>query len=463
MKKIFFLSLPLAALVLLSACGGKTLIDWADFVKLNDTSYISDGDVIPKEYVGDKIGEVTGNVPGEIDGEYSSDLEKNGDAAFLPVGTELYAVKGYPSGDYVAALVDGQYKLYKTMESETLPFAVESTSGETNRPDSSKDSASSDTGTGGTTNGSTNGGTTSGSSATQNGGASFDSEVINYVRTYGNVGALIPNGRIVATESALKAYYKSKGIASEFDSTGSLADAVSHYNASFFKTKALAVIDFEETSGSNRHEVTDIRSKAGVLTVTIKRIAPEVGTCDMAHWYILVPVERASYSGLKVELNGKNYDLSDSGKASGGEGAIEPDIEQVSNGTASAPPSLGLQTQSGDCVSYTLATMGGTYSWEVPSTGGQSNRIESDGDMPYEINDIAKINGDGTDGSVLLVTHGIVKSMTVKRYAQSYSGSGNGESVKVSKSTFAVKSGSYYEITVKYEQGTATYGFICKA
>ena len=473
MKKIFFFSLPLAALVLFSACGGKTMIDWADFVKFNGTSYISDGDVISEEYVGEKIGEVTGNVPNEIDGEYNGNIEKNGDASFLPVGTKLYAVKGYPSGDYVAALIDGTYKLYKTRDSETLPFA-ESTSGESGSTDTGSTSkngstsgAPSDAGTSGgtaggsTTGGTTNNGSTGDSSATKGDGAEFDAEIINYVRTYGSVGSSAPGGDIINSEAELKSFYSNMGSASEFDGTGSLSEAFKHYDASFFKSYALAVIDFEETSGSNRHEVTDAKAKDGLLTVTVKRIVPEIGTCDMAHWYILVPIERASYSGLNVVLGGKTYtDVSPRPIKAGVVtcvASIEPAV------AAPTPPELGLQTQNGDTVSYTLTTMGGTYTWKCKDVGGNETVYKANGRSPYSNGDIARLKYGLTDGSAMLVTNGMVKGMKVKRYAENYSGSGSGESVSVTKSTFALKSGSYYEITVAYEQGTAVYGFICKA
>lgn len=455
----------IALIAFLSSCGQTTNIDWVDFVKLNDTSYESDGSVVPDEYVGEKVGEVTGNVPNEIKGSYKGNIEKNGDAAFLPVGTELFAVSGYSSDEYVAALVDGEYKLYKTRESKELPIAVETendgivTDGSQNKPDQTSGGGTSSDGT---TGGMTDNGTTSGTSTTKKGDASFDSEVINYVRTYGDVGSYIPGGVIICSETELMSYYKSKGSVSSFDSTGSLRDAFSNYGAPFFKNKCVAVIDLEETSGSNRHEVTGTVSKAGTLTISIKRIVPEIGTTDMAHWYILIPVERASYSSLKVVLDGKEYKLNPSVQNPGkGENMIEPVIEEVSSGTASAPPNLGLQTQKGDSVSYMPATMGGTYSWRVAAPGGSTDSIEADGQMPYEIKGITKMKYGETDGGVLLVTSGKVEKMTVKRYSENYWGAGNGENVKVSKSMFTLKGGSYYEITVVYEQGTAVYGFIC--
>ena len=55
----------------------------------------------------------------------------------------------------------------------------------------------------------------------------------------------------------------------------------------------------EEPSGSNRHEVTSVDLFASLLDriayfiqPNIKRIVPEVGTCDMANWHIIIEVDK---------------------------------------------------------------------------------------------------------------------------------------------------------------------------
>lgn len=45
---------------------------------------------------------------------------EDGMAAFLPVGTEFFEIKGYDSTQYIAVLEDDEYILYKAPESESI-------------------------------------------------------------------------------------------------------------------------------------------------------------------------------------------------------------------------------------------------------------------------------------------------------------------------------------------------------
>lgn len=65
------------------------------------------------------------------------------------------------------------------------------------------------------------------------------------------------------------------------------------YNEEFFKTKALIVIEVQEGSGSVRHEVSKVVKNGDIITVGIKRIAPEFGTADMAEWAIFVEIDKS--------------------------------------------------------------------------------------------------------------------------------------------------------------------------
>lgn len=61
----------------------------------------------------------------------------------------------------------------------------------------------------------------------------------------------------------------------------------------FFATHDLLVIPVTEGSGSNRHEVIDLtKDEDGRVTLTILRIIPSEGTCDMAYHQIIIPVEK---------------------------------------------------------------------------------------------------------------------------------------------------------------------------
>ena len=70
-----------------------------------------------------------------------------------------------------------------------------------------------------------------------------------------------------------------------------LIDAIEKYDDSWFSSHKLLVVVLEEGSGSIRHTVAEVNG----LGVTIQREIPEVGTCDMAQWHILIEVDKDLY------------------------------------------------------------------------------------------------------------------------------------------------------------------------
>ncbi|MDW0110529.1 hypothetical protein [Sporosarcina aquimarina] len=93
-------------LLLLFVCSGCSVwnavrgcpdgeIEWIDSLKLNDISYTGDFNGVSTESSfekGDKVGEVKYMM---ADHACSNHKARNGDAAFLPVGTEVYKAAGY--------------------------------------------------------------------------------------------------------------------------------------------------------------------------------------------------------------------------------------------------------------------------------------------------------------------------------------------------------------------------------
>ena len=65
------------------------------------------------------------------------------------------------------------------------------------------------------------------------------------------------------------------------------------YDEEFFKTKALIVIELQETSGSVRNEVTKVVKNGEKITIGIKKTIPEIGTADMAEWAVYVEVDNS--------------------------------------------------------------------------------------------------------------------------------------------------------------------------
>ncbi|WP_152394917.1 hypothetical protein [Paenibacillus guangzhouensis] len=124
MKRIYIALLWLA-MVTITACNaignpikGNAIIDWVDFVKINHKTYnglydavLADPGVVLRERVVGKVAFRVGDVV--TNPEYRT---KDGDAAFLEIGTELYEVEGYKDQSLIAAkdehAIHG-YRLYQ--------------------------------------------------------------------------------------------------------------------------------------------------------------------------------------------------------------------------------------------------------------------------------------------------------------------------------------------------------------
>ncbi|MBQ8208491.1 MAG: hypothetical protein IJZ89_07150 [Clostridia bacterium] len=89
------------------------------------------------------------------------------------------------------------------------------------------------------------------------------------------------------------------------DTTIGFADATEGYDEAFFESNMLVMAIFEEGSGSNRHELVGVTADD---VIQVKRITPEVGTCDMAEWHIIleIPRERAEGHSFTAEYYGED-------------------------------------------------------------------------------------------------------------------------------------------------------------
>jgi hypothetical protein len=92
-------------------------------------------------------------------------------------------------------------------------------------------------------------------------------------------------------------YYQ---LGTSFERETSFVEAAGKYDDVFFRENALVVFLAPETSGSNRHSVESVSHEDEVLSVAVRRIAPEIGTADMADWFILLEIP-------KTELEGCSY------------------------------------------------------------------------------------------------------------------------------------------------------------
>lgn len=81
--------------------------------------------------------------------------------------------------------------------------------------------------------------------------------------------------------------------------SGNYGDALDKYDDIWFGSYKLMLISLEETSGSIRHEVTDLTSNYA----TINRLVPEIMTCDMAAWDILIELDKNAVISDNFKIN----------------------------------------------------------------------------------------------------------------------------------------------------------------
>ena len=124
-----------------------------------------------------------------------------------------------------------------------------------------------------------------------------------YVRTYytgRNSGS--PKKKIFTSRAELDSYvneYKEKtGNMIGLDMTETLEEAVAGYDDNWFNSHKLVMVILEEGSGSIGHEVVQV----GGLDITIKRLVPQVGTCDMAEWHIFIELDKDKYVNSGVQI-----------------------------------------------------------------------------------------------------------------------------------------------------------------
>ena len=122
-----------------------------------------------------------------------------------------------------------------------------------------------------------------------------------YIRTDGyHDGVRYPVVTVIHSVDELNAYYEANkdkyslerrtGTISS-DSTIGFLNACDKYDEEYFESKILLMVLLEEGSGSVRHKVERVANGADGITVDITTIVPEIGTCDMAEWHILIEPE----------------------------------------------------------------------------------------------------------------------------------------------------------------------------
>ena len=93
----------------------SVMVDWVDFVQLSGTQYIASRDPQVPAVSSTQLGAVVGRVRCQLSAlKFSQQPGPNvdGDAAFLPIGTEMHAIDGFQPSCRVAARIDGANRVY---------------------------------------------------------------------------------------------------------------------------------------------------------------------------------------------------------------------------------------------------------------------------------------------------------------------------------------------------------------
>lgn len=143
---------------------------------------------------------------------------------------------------------------------------------------------------------------------------------IQYIRTDGGgENDRFPYVTIIRSVQELEEYYNEQkdhfslehreNVSS--DGTIGFLDACERYDEAYFAENNIILLRLEESSGSIRHEVTGTTINSdGELTIHVKTICPETGTCDMAQWHIILEfsnkVALSQAEDITVCLDGRN-------------------------------------------------------------------------------------------------------------------------------------------------------------
>lgn len=138
-----------------------------------------------------------------------------------------------------------------------------------------------------------------------------------FIRTDVQQDVQLPRLVVIRSREELEQYYQEnkdifylgrKAQANSDDTVG-FWDACDKYDDRYFEKGHLVMVALEQSSGSIRHRfVGSTYSSDGKLCIYLETIVPEVGTCDMAGWHILVEMRNVldiTEEDVQVKLDGK--------------------------------------------------------------------------------------------------------------------------------------------------------------
>lgn len=115
-------------------------------------------------------------------------------------------------------------------------------------------------------------------------------------RKYGNVQHLTPVVKLDSKADFDDFYREMSGFFSftqDYDESVAFEKQAKQYDEDFFSANSLFIAYLTEGTGSNRHELEEVRIENGVLEIRICRFAPDNGDTVMAGWFLAVAIPKA--------------------------------------------------------------------------------------------------------------------------------------------------------------------------
>ena len=83
-----------------------------------------------------------------------------------------------------------------------------------------------------------------------------------------------------------------------YDDMPAFNDVTSKFDEKFFDENSLMLVYVDSNSGSDRYGVNSVYCADGKFCIHVKKLdSPDVGTCDMAGWFITVAVPNSMIEG----------------------------------------------------------------------------------------------------------------------------------------------------------------------
>lgn len=97
--------------------------------------------------------------------------------------------------------------------------------------------------------------------------------------------------------SRVKELKKTFQLDASYDEAGSFMEQTAVFDEAFFEENDLLAVYVYASSGSIRHEVVEASFAEGQCLILVDEIVPEVGTDDIAEWFILLPMPKEKLAG----------------------------------------------------------------------------------------------------------------------------------------------------------------------